>query len=148
MTKSYEFNWQKHLPEFMQEGASFDRFDEVTRSKMLEREKKMRSHPEAWRSGRVGGCGCETARPDANSSSHFHVAALDGDRPSVTSCVGLLSQVVFSIPSLPFTLNDRSQSPVSVATHTSTQPSCCSCGQMASISLVRKLQRGSHLSAS
>lgn len=29
MTKSYEFNWQKHLPEFMQEGASFDRFDEV-----------------------------------------------------------------------------------------------------------------------
>uniref|UniRef100_A0A8C7MY94 1-phosphatidylinositol 4,5-bisphosphate phosphodiesterase n=1 Tax=Oncorhynchus kisutch TaxID=8019 RepID=A0A8C7MY94_ONCKI len=29
MTKSYEFNWQKHLPGFMQEGASFDRFDEV-----------------------------------------------------------------------------------------------------------------------
>ncbi|XP_030201410.1 1-phosphatidylinositol 4,5-bisphosphate phosphodiesterase beta-4 isoform X3 [Gadus morhua] len=28
MTKSYEFNWQKHLPEFMQEGAAFDRFDE------------------------------------------------------------------------------------------------------------------------
>uniref|UniRef100_A0A8C8IIG5 1-phosphatidylinositol 4,5-bisphosphate phosphodiesterase n=1 Tax=Oncorhynchus tshawytscha TaxID=74940 RepID=A0A8C8IIG5_ONCTS len=28
MTKSYEFNWQKHLPGFMQEGASFDRFDE------------------------------------------------------------------------------------------------------------------------
>ncbi|XP_034018072.1 1-phosphatidylinositol 4,5-bisphosphate phosphodiesterase beta-4-like isoform X2 [Thalassophryne amazonica] len=28
MTKSYEFNWQRHLPEFMQEGASFDRFDE------------------------------------------------------------------------------------------------------------------------
>ncbi|XP_056150712.1 1-phosphatidylinositol 4,5-bisphosphate phosphodiesterase beta-4-like [Lampris incognitus] len=28
MTKSYEFNWQKHLPEFMQEGVSFDRFDE------------------------------------------------------------------------------------------------------------------------
>uniref|UniRef100_A0A3Q4I9W6 Phosphoinositide phospholipase C n=1 Tax=Neolamprologus brichardi TaxID=32507 RepID=A0A3Q4I9W6_NEOBR len=28
MTKSYEFNWEKHLPEFMQEGASFDRFDE------------------------------------------------------------------------------------------------------------------------
>uniref|UniRef100_A0A665V4Y1 1-phosphatidylinositol 4,5-bisphosphate phosphodiesterase n=1 Tax=Echeneis naucrates TaxID=173247 RepID=A0A665V4Y1_ECHNA len=28
MTKSYEFNWQKHLPEFMQEGNSFDRFDE------------------------------------------------------------------------------------------------------------------------
>uniref|UniRef100_A0A3Q0R5K7 1-phosphatidylinositol 4,5-bisphosphate phosphodiesterase n=1 Tax=Amphilophus citrinellus TaxID=61819 RepID=A0A3Q0R5K7_AMPCI len=28
MTKSYEFNWQKHLPEFMQEGSSFDRFDE------------------------------------------------------------------------------------------------------------------------
>ncbi|XP_039981332.1 1-phosphatidylinositol 4,5-bisphosphate phosphodiesterase beta-4-like [Xiphias gladius] len=28
MTKSYEFNWQKHQPEFMQEGASFDRFDE------------------------------------------------------------------------------------------------------------------------
>ncbi|XP_076016265.1 1-phosphatidylinositol 4,5-bisphosphate phosphodiesterase beta-4 isoform X3 [Genypterus blacodes] len=28
MTKSYVFNWQKHLPEFMQEGASFDRFDE------------------------------------------------------------------------------------------------------------------------
>ncbi|KAM9782942.1 1-phosphatidylinositol 4,5-bisphosphate phosphodiesterase beta-4 [Neosynchiropus ocellatus] len=28
MTKSYEFNWQKHLPKFMQEGASFDRFDE------------------------------------------------------------------------------------------------------------------------
>ncbi|KAF1376413.1 hypothetical protein PFLUV_G00211250 [Perca fluviatilis] len=28
MTKSYEFNWQKHLPEFMQDGASFDRFDE------------------------------------------------------------------------------------------------------------------------
>lgn len=31
MTKSYEFNWQKHLPVFMQEGASFDRFDEVRR---------------------------------------------------------------------------------------------------------------------
>ncbi|KAM9703840.1 1-phosphatidylinositol 4,5-bisphosphate phosphodiesterase beta-4 isoform 1-T1 [Menidia menidia] len=28
MTKSYEFNWQKHLPEFMQEGVYFDRFDE------------------------------------------------------------------------------------------------------------------------
>ncbi|XP_046877113.1 1-phosphatidylinositol 4,5-bisphosphate phosphodiesterase beta-4-like isoform X3 [Hypomesus transpacificus] len=28
MTKSYEFNWQKHLPGFLQEGASFDRFDE------------------------------------------------------------------------------------------------------------------------
>ncbi|KAM9355314.1 1-phosphatidylinositol 4,5-bisphosphate phosphodiesterase beta-4 isoform 1-T1 [Pholidichthys leucotaenia] len=28
MTKSYEFNWQKHVPEFMQEGTSFDRFDE------------------------------------------------------------------------------------------------------------------------
>uniref|UniRef100_A0A7N5ZQV9 1-phosphatidylinositol 4,5-bisphosphate phosphodiesterase n=1 Tax=Anabas testudineus TaxID=64144 RepID=A0A7N5ZQV9_ANATE len=28
MTKSYEFNWQKPLHEFMQEGASFDRFDE------------------------------------------------------------------------------------------------------------------------
>nr|XP_043904919.1 1-phosphatidylinositol 4,5-bisphosphate phosphodiesterase beta-4-like isoform X2 [Solea senegalensis] len=28
MTKSYEFNWQRHLPEFMQDGASFDRFDE------------------------------------------------------------------------------------------------------------------------
>ncbi|XP_068432820.1 1-phosphatidylinositol 4,5-bisphosphate phosphodiesterase beta-4-like isoform X1 [Clinocottus analis] len=28
MTKSYEFNWQKHLPEFMQDGASFERFDE------------------------------------------------------------------------------------------------------------------------
>ncbi|KAK9531793.1 hypothetical protein VZT92_011198 [Zoarces viviparus] len=28
MTKSYEFNWRKHLPEFMQDGASFDRFDE------------------------------------------------------------------------------------------------------------------------
>ncbi|XP_033847057.1 1-phosphatidylinositol 4,5-bisphosphate phosphodiesterase beta-4-like [Periophthalmus magnuspinnatus] len=28
MTKSYEFNWQRALPEFMQEGALFDRFDE------------------------------------------------------------------------------------------------------------------------
>ncbi|CAK6962655.1 -phosphatidylinositol 4%2C5-bisphosphate phosphodiesterase beta-4-like [Scomber scombrus] len=28
MTKSYEFNWQKHLPEYMQEGRFFDRFDE------------------------------------------------------------------------------------------------------------------------
>lgn len=28
MTKSYEFNWQRHLPEFMQEGTLFDRFDE------------------------------------------------------------------------------------------------------------------------
>ncbi|KAM9778639.1 1-phosphatidylinositol 4,5-bisphosphate phosphodiesterase beta-4-like [Syngnathus typhle] len=28
MTKSYEFNWQKHVPEFMQHGAPFDRFDE------------------------------------------------------------------------------------------------------------------------
>ncbi|KAL0967715.1 hypothetical protein UPYG_G00255940 [Umbra pygmaea] len=28
MTKSYEFNWQKALSVFMQEGASFDRFDE------------------------------------------------------------------------------------------------------------------------
>lgn len=29
MTKSYEFNWQKHVPSFLQEGAIFDRFDEV-----------------------------------------------------------------------------------------------------------------------
>ncbi len=29
MTKSYEFNWQKHIPDFLQEGAVFDRFDEV-----------------------------------------------------------------------------------------------------------------------
>lgn len=29
MTKSYEFNWQKRVPEFLQEGAAFDRFDEV-----------------------------------------------------------------------------------------------------------------------
>ena len=35
MTKSYEFNWQKHLPEFMQEGASFDRFDEVKMTHFL-----------------------------------------------------------------------------------------------------------------
>ncbi|XP_054617434.1 1-phosphatidylinositol 4,5-bisphosphate phosphodiesterase beta-4-like isoform X2 [Dunckerocampus dactyliophorus] len=28
MTKSYEFNWQKHVPDFLQDGASFDRFDE------------------------------------------------------------------------------------------------------------------------
>ncbi|XP_067240700.1 1-phosphatidylinositol 4,5-bisphosphate phosphodiesterase beta-4 isoform X2 [Chanodichthys erythropterus] len=28
MTKSYEFNWQKRVPEFLQEGAAFDRFDE------------------------------------------------------------------------------------------------------------------------
>ncbi|XP_073789954.1 1-phosphatidylinositol 4,5-bisphosphate phosphodiesterase beta-4 isoform X4 [Danio rerio] len=28
MTKSYEFNWQKHIPDFLQEGAAFDRFDE------------------------------------------------------------------------------------------------------------------------
>ncbi|XP_051500238.1 1-phosphatidylinositol 4,5-bisphosphate phosphodiesterase beta-4-like isoform X3 [Myxocyprinus asiaticus] len=28
MTKSYKFNWQKHVPEFLQEGAVFDRFDE------------------------------------------------------------------------------------------------------------------------
>ncbi|KAK2864067.1 hypothetical protein Q7C36_003221 [Tachysurus vachellii] len=28
MTKSYEFNWQKHVPGFLQEGAVFDRFDE------------------------------------------------------------------------------------------------------------------------
>ncbi|KAG7460715.1 hypothetical protein MATL_G00201710 [Megalops atlanticus] len=28
MTKSYEFNWQKHLPDFMQEGAPFDRYEE------------------------------------------------------------------------------------------------------------------------
>ncbi|XP_051951598.1 1-phosphatidylinositol 4,5-bisphosphate phosphodiesterase beta-4-like isoform X2 [Xyrauchen texanus] len=28
MTKSYQFNWQKHVPEFLQEGAVFDRFDE------------------------------------------------------------------------------------------------------------------------
>uniref|UniRef100_A0A673LZ19 Phosphoinositide phospholipase C n=1 Tax=Sinocyclocheilus rhinocerous TaxID=307959 RepID=A0A673LZ19_9TELE len=28
MTKSYEFNWQKHIPHFLQEGAVFDRFDE------------------------------------------------------------------------------------------------------------------------
>uniref|UniRef100_A0A8C3G5S0 Phosphoinositide phospholipase C n=1 Tax=Cyclopterus lumpus TaxID=8103 RepID=A0A8C3G5S0_CYCLU len=37
MTKSYEFNWQKHLPEFMQEGASFDRFDEVKYKRPLDR---------------------------------------------------------------------------------------------------------------
>lgn len=28
MTKSYEFNWQKNLPGFLQDGASFDRFEE------------------------------------------------------------------------------------------------------------------------
>ncbi|XP_030627021.1 1-phosphatidylinositol 4,5-bisphosphate phosphodiesterase beta-4 [Chanos chanos] len=28
MTKSYEFNWQKYVPDFLQEGAVFDRFDE------------------------------------------------------------------------------------------------------------------------
>ncbi|TSK58032.1 1-phosphatidylinositol 4,5-bisphosphate phosphodiesterase beta-4 [Bagarius yarrelli] len=28
MTKSYEFNWQKHVPDFLQQGAVFDRFDE------------------------------------------------------------------------------------------------------------------------
>ncbi|XP_062858329.1 1-phosphatidylinositol 4,5-bisphosphate phosphodiesterase beta-4-like isoform X2 [Trichomycterus rosablanca] len=28
MTKSYEFNWQKHVPNFLQEGALFDRYDE------------------------------------------------------------------------------------------------------------------------
>uniref|UniRef100_A0A9J7YY04 1-phosphatidylinositol 4,5-bisphosphate phosphodiesterase n=1 Tax=Cyprinus carpio carpio TaxID=630221 RepID=A0A9J7YY04_CYPCA len=28
MTKSYQFNWQKHIPDFLQEGAVFDRFDE------------------------------------------------------------------------------------------------------------------------
>ncbi|XP_057207994.1 1-phosphatidylinositol 4,5-bisphosphate phosphodiesterase beta-4 isoform X1 [Triplophysa rosa] len=28
MTKSYEFNWQKHVPDFLKEGAVFDRFDE------------------------------------------------------------------------------------------------------------------------
>ncbi|XP_046691907.1 1-phosphatidylinositol 4,5-bisphosphate phosphodiesterase beta-4-like isoform X2 [Silurus meridionalis] len=28
MTKSYEFNWQKHVPGFLQEGAVFDRIDE------------------------------------------------------------------------------------------------------------------------
>ncbi|XP_058612494.1 1-phosphatidylinositol 4,5-bisphosphate phosphodiesterase beta-4 isoform X2 [Onychostoma macrolepis] len=28
MTKSYEFNWQKRIPDFLQEGAVFDRFDE------------------------------------------------------------------------------------------------------------------------
>lgn len=32
MTKSYEFNWQKHVPDFLQEGAVFDRFDEVMQS--------------------------------------------------------------------------------------------------------------------
>uniref|UniRef100_A0A8D3DE00 1-phosphatidylinositol 4,5-bisphosphate phosphodiesterase n=1 Tax=Scophthalmus maximus TaxID=52904 RepID=A0A8D3DE00_SCOMX len=36
MTKSYEFNWQKHLPEFMQEGASFDRFDEVKTTHLVD----------------------------------------------------------------------------------------------------------------
>ncbi|KAG5276906.1 hypothetical protein AALO_G00111140 [Alosa alosa] len=28
MTKSYEFNWQRKCPAFLQEGATFDRFDE------------------------------------------------------------------------------------------------------------------------
>ncbi|TRY57926.1 hypothetical protein DNTS_009817 [Danionella cerebrum] len=28
MTKLYEFNWQKHIPDFLQEGALFDRYDE------------------------------------------------------------------------------------------------------------------------
>lgn len=28
MTKSYEFNWQRNIPDFLQEGATFDRFDE------------------------------------------------------------------------------------------------------------------------
>ncbi|KAK7134131.1 hypothetical protein R3I94_015854 [Phoxinus phoxinus] len=28
MTKSYQFNWQKRVPDFLQEGAAFDRFDE------------------------------------------------------------------------------------------------------------------------
>lgn len=29
MTKLYEFDWQKSIPEFVQEGAIFDRFEEV-----------------------------------------------------------------------------------------------------------------------
>ncbi|KAJ8290553.1 hypothetical protein GJAV_G00014400 [Gymnothorax javanicus] len=28
MAKAYEFNWQRNIPKFMQDGASFDRFDE------------------------------------------------------------------------------------------------------------------------
>uniref|UniRef100_A0AAY4BZ83 1-phosphatidylinositol 4,5-bisphosphate phosphodiesterase n=1 Tax=Denticeps clupeoides TaxID=299321 RepID=A0AAY4BZ83_9TELE len=28
MTKLYEFNWQRNVPEFLQEGATFDKFDE------------------------------------------------------------------------------------------------------------------------
>lgn len=52
MTKSYEFNWQKHLPEFMQEGAPFDRFDEVRRPGSCSRS----TDPED--------AGCQTARPD------------------------------------------------------------------------------------
>lgn len=50
MTKSYEFNWQKHLPEFMQEGASFDRFDEVRRSKARGVKKKQKKNAEPPRS--------------------------------------------------------------------------------------------------
>jgi hypothetical protein len=30
MAKPYEFNWQKEVPSFLQEGAVFDRYEEVT----------------------------------------------------------------------------------------------------------------------
>jgi len=29
MAKPYEFNWQKPVPSFMQDGAVFDRYEEV-----------------------------------------------------------------------------------------------------------------------
>uniref|UniRef100_A0A8I5KXT9 Phospholipase C beta 4 n=1 Tax=Homo sapiens TaxID=9606 RepID=A0A8I5KXT9_HUMAN len=29
MAKPYEFNWQKEVPSFLQEGAVFDRYEEV-----------------------------------------------------------------------------------------------------------------------
>lgn len=29
MAKPYEFNWQKEVPSFLQEGAIFDRYEEV-----------------------------------------------------------------------------------------------------------------------
>lgn len=107
MTKSYEFNWQKHLPEFMQEGTSFDRFDEVMRSKLVEEKKKIYSHPEKCQSGSLGRFSCQAAHPDINSSSSFQCSSL-GSNGLYQELCGIVVGIS-SIPLLSFTLNDHSQ---------------------------------------
>lgn len=105
MTKSYEFNWQKHLPEFMQEGASFDRFDEVKSSLMRSKAWNLcftvlhifflKDTKQAEQAVKLGRCRFQTAHPDIFRWSDLHLLTLTGS-VCVTSCVGL--SVLLLIP--------------------------------------------------